>query len=130
MYVALKYTHLLLAMVTISGFVVRGYWMMNNSPMLAMRVTRIAPHIVDTVFLMTGIAMVYILALPLMRSPWLLAKFAGLIAYIVLGAIALRRGPTKEIRLLAFVGALSAFAYVWGAAVAKSPASWLAYLTR
>ena len=128
MYVLLKYAHTLLAIVTISGFMLRGYWMMSGSSLLAHRVTRIAPHVLDALFLLTGIAMIYVLALPVL-SPWLLAKFAGLIGYIVLGAIALRRGPTLQIRLVAFVGALSAFAYVVGTALAKSPASWLAYLT-
>jgi uncharacterized membrane protein SirB2 len=65
-----------------------------------------------------------------MYSPWLLAKFAGLVVYVVLGAIALRRGATMPIRQVAFVGALSAFAYIVGAAVSKSPASWIAFLAR
>ena len=108
---------------------VRGFWMMTGSERLARRVTRIAPHIIDALFLVTGIAMIYMLKLPVMQSPWLLAKFAGLVAYVVLGAIALRRGKTMQIRLIAFVGALSAFAYIVGAALSKSPASWLAYLT-
>ena len=130
MYFIIKYTHLLLAFVTISGFILRGYWMSTGSALLSHRVTSIAPHIVDTFFLLSGIAMVYLLNLPVIQSSWLLAKFAGLIVYIVLGAIALRRGPTLQIRMIAFVGAVSAFAYVVGAAVARSPASWLAYLNR
>ena len=77
-----------------------------------------------------GIALVLQLALPVMHSPWLLAKFAGLVVYVVLGAIALRRGATMPIRQVAFVGALSAFAYIVGAAVSKSPASWIAFLAR
>ena len=128
MYVLLKYAHTFLAIVTIAGFVLRGAWMVGDSALLSHRITRVAPHIVDTLFLLTGIVMVYMAAIPVMRSAWLLAKFAGLIAYIVLGAIALRRGPTREIRLVAFVGALSAFAYVVGVALSRSPASWLAYL--
>ena len=103
--------------------------MLKSSPRLSARVTRIAPHVVDTLFLASGIAMVLQLDLPVMRSPWLLAKFTALVVYIVLGAIALRRGPTMQIRLIAFVGALSAFAYIVGTALTKSPASWLAYLT-
>lgn len=59
---------------------------------------------------------------------WLLAKFAGLIAYILLGMVALRRGPTLRIRTFALAGALFAFAYVVGVALSKSPASWLAKL--
>lgn len=126
-YTLLKNTHVGLAVVSIAGFVVRGYWMMRGSGLLGHQVTRVAPHIVDTVFLLTGIALVYELSLPVFANTWLIAKFAGLIAYIVLGAIALRRGPTLQVRLVAFVGALSAFAYIVGAAVAKSPASWLAW---
>jgi len=130
MYLMLKYTHLVFAVTAISGFAVRGYWMLAESARLSARATRIAPHVVDALFLMTGIAMVYQLSLPVLQTPWLLAKFAGLAAYIVLGVIALRRGPTMQIRLIAFVGALSAFAYIVGAALAKSPLSWLAFLTR
>ena len=130
MYPLLKSAHMLLALVTISGFLLRGYWMINASPLLSHRLARAAPHVIDTLFLLSGIALVYLSSLPVMQSPWLLAKFAGLLVYIVLGTIALRRGPTTQIRLVAFVGALSAFAYVVGAAIARSPASWLAFLNR
>jgi len=130
MYLLLKYVHLALAITAISGFIVRGYWMLTESARLSARATRIAPHVIDALFLLTGIAMVYLLSLPVLQTPWLLAKFAGLAAYIVLGAIALRRGPTMQVRLLAFVGALSAFAYIAGAALSKSPLSWLSFLTR
>lgn len=130
MYLLLKYSHLALAFVSVSGFVTRGYWMLTSSPRLAARLTKVAPHIIDTLFLISGIALVLHLDLPVLRSPWLLGKFAALVVYIVLGAIALRRGPTLQIRLVAFVGALSAFAYIVGVAISKSPASWLAWLAQ
>jgi len=127
-YLTLKYAHIGFAALSIGGFLLRGYWMMTESELLSRRIVRIAPHVVDTLFLLTGVALVLQLSLPVMRSPWLLAKLAGLVAYIVLGAIALRRGRTRQVRMVAFVGALSAFAYIVGAAVSKSPASWLALL--
>ena len=130
MYLTLKYVHIALAVLSISGFLIRGLWMMADSALLGHKAVRIAPHVVDTVFLITGIALVMQLALPVLQSPWLLAKFAGLIVYVLLGAIALRRGSTMAIRRVAFVGALSAFAYIVGAAVSKSPASWIALLAR
>jgi uncharacterized membrane protein SirB2 len=40
--------------------------------------------------------------------------------------IAIRRGPTKRIRTIAFISAVMAFAYVVGVATTKSPLSWLA----
>ena len=63
--------------------------MLRSSPRLSARLTRIAPHVVDTVFLATGIALVLQLDLPVMRSPWLLAKLTALVAYVVLGMIAM-----------------------------------------
>ena len=130
MYLTLKYVHIALAIFSISGFLIRGFWMMADSALLGHKAVRIAPHVVDTVFLISGIALVLQLAFPVLQSPWLLAKFAGLVVYVLLGAIALRRGPTMAIRCVAFVGALSAFAYIVGAAVSKSPASWFAFLAR
>lgn len=128
-YLFFKNIHTLLALLTISGFAIRGYWMITNSGKLQHRMTRVAPHILDTVFLLSGIAMLVLLSLNPLSQSWLLAKFAGLIAYILLGTVAVRRGSTRQVRLLAFVGALSAFAYVVGVALSKSPASWLAYLS-
>lgn len=114
--------------VTISGFVLRGYWMMTQSDKLQLKVTRITPHIIDTLFLLSGIALVWMLHLNAFAEPWLLAKFTGLIGYIVLGTFAIKRGPTLQIRIIAFVGALAVFAYIVGVALVKSPASWLKLL--
>ena len=117
----MKNLHMTFAILSITGFVLRGYWMMRSSPLSQHRLTRIAPHVIDALFLATGIAMVVNLQLAVMQNHWLLAKFGGLIVYIVLGAIALRRGKTMRIRLFAFVGALLAFAYIVNSAITKSP---------
>jgi len=117
------------AIASISGFILRGYWMMVQSEKSTLKIVRIAPHVIDTLFLLSGIALVAILRINVLSEPWLLAKFAGLIGYIVLGVIAIRRGPTLEIRVIAFVGALSLFAYIVGVALTRSPASWLGFLT-
>jgi uncharacterized membrane protein SirB2 len=127
-YLLIKSLHMLTALATISGFVLRGYWMMSHSEKLELRITRVAPHVIDTVFLLSGIAMVWLLQLDAFSQPWLLAKFVGLIVYVVLGTIAIKRGPTMQIRIVAFVSALAVFAYIVGVAMTKSPASWLALL--
>jgi uncharacterized membrane protein SirB2 len=69
--------------------------------------------------------MVWLLQLDPLRQPWLIAKFTGLLVYILLGTIAIKRGKTMQIRLIALVAAVSAFAYIAGVAVTKSPLSWL-----
>jgi len=126
MYLILKYVHVITAVATISGFMLRGYWMLTESEKLQHPVVKIAPHIVDTLFLAAAIGMVWLLHLNPLAQPWLLAKFAGLITYILLGTVAIKRGPTKQVRTVAFVGAIAVFAYIAGVALAKSPLSWLA----
>ena len=121
----IKSLHIITGVVTISGFILRGYWMMAQSDKLQLKFTRIAPHVIDTLFLLSGVALVWMLHLNIFSESWLLAKFAGLIVYIVLGTFALKRGATPQIRVIAFVGALAVFAYIVGVALAKSPASWL-----
>lgn len=121
----IKYLHISTAILTIFGFAVRGYWMMTQSQMLQKKVVRIAPHILDTVFLLSGVTLVFMLNLNALSQPWLLAKFAGLILYIVLGTVAIKRGATMQIRVIAFISALAVFAYIVGVAITKSAASWL-----
>ena len=128
MYGLLKSAHVILALVTISGFVVRGFWMLVDSPLLSNKLTRIAPHVIDTLFLLSGIFMLVIAGMNPFAQTWLLAKFVALIAYILLGMVAIRRGRTKSIRAIAFVSAIAVFGYVIGVGMARSPASWLAVL--
>ncbi len=128
MYETLKLTHVAAAMLTILGFMLRGYWMFSSSPMLRLKVVKILPHIVDTVFLLSGIGLIITLKLPVLSQNWLLMKFVALVAYIVLGAIALGRGKTMRTRTTAFVLALATFAYIAGVALSKSTASWSAIL--
>jgi len=124
-YIFLKSVHMIAAIASISGFMLRGYWMMVESDHLQHKAVRIAPHVIDTLFLLSGVALVFALQLSAFSQPWLLAKFAGLIAYIVLGTLAIKRGSTMQIRVIAFVAALAMFAYIVGVAITKSPASWL-----
>jgi uncharacterized membrane protein SirB2 len=129
MYLILNIVHVACAIASICGFMLRGYWMMTSSDLLQQKLTRIAPHVIDTLFLLSGITMLYMLSLNPLTQGWLVAKFGGLIAYILLGTIAIKRGPTMQIRMIAFVGAVSVFAYIAGVALSRSAASWLAYLT-
>lgn len=114
------------ATLTICGFILRGFWMLSDSPNLQHPLVRILPHVVDTVFLLAGIGLIVTLHLPVLLPGWLQIKIVALLVYIVLGTIALKRGKTKRIRLTAFVLALLTFAYVVGVALNKSGASWLA----
>ena len=128
MYIALKLVHVTAAILTISGFALRGFWMLTGSPNLDRRAVKIAPHIVDSVFLLSGIGLIWVLHLPVLSQPWLVAKLLALVLYIVLGTVALRRGKTKKTRTIALMLAILAFAYIAGTAMSKSVGSWLSFL--
>jgi uncharacterized membrane protein SirB2 len=125
-YFAIKHLHMLLAVVSIAGFALRGIWMMLDSRLLEARVVRILPHVVDTLLLVTAIYLAVMIAQYPLASGWVTAKVVGLVAYIALGMIALRRGRTKGIRVVAFVAAILVFAWIASVAFSKNPAGFLA----
>lgn len=117
----LKTLHVTAAVLSISGYILRGMLMLFESPLLRARVLRIVPHVVDTLLLASAIALaVRIHQYPLVHS-WLTAKVLALIAYIVVGAIGLHYGRTKRVRVLAFGAALLIFAYIVGVALTRQP---------
>lgn len=128
MYLALKLAHITAAILTISGFALRGFWMLTDSANLDRRIVKIAPHIVDSVFLLSGIGLIWILRLPVMSQPWLMAKLLALVLYVLLGTVALRRGKTKRTRTIALLLAILTFAYIAGAAMNRSVGSWLSFV--
>lgn len=128
MYGTFTLIHAATAVLTISGFLLRGFWMFTESPLLKHKLTRVLPHIVDTLFLGSGIVLLFFIGTAPLTKPWMLLKFAGLIAYVVLAVIALKRGRTMATKATAFVAAIAVFAYTYGVAVSMSPASWLAVL--
>lgn len=126
MYTTFKFVHLCAAIFSFSGFVLRGYWMLTDPPLLQRRWVRVLPHTIDTVFLLSGLGLFLTLRLELMQNEWLVTKLAALVVYIILGSIALRRGPSLRVRATAYVLGVLTFAYIVGVAITKSNLSWFA----
>lgn len=118
-YTLLRWLHLGAVYLTCFLFLLRGVWMLAESPRLRARWVRVLPHLNDTVLLLAALALVWQGGWPVLDSPWLLAKIAGLLAYIVLGSQALKRGRTRARRLGWFLAALAAFGYIVAVAVTK-----------
>lgn len=118
-YVALKYLHVTTVIVSYSLFVVRGAWMLADSPMLAKRWVRIVPHVNDTLLLVAAIWLTTLIGQYPGTSAWLTAKVTGLIVYILIGMVAIRHGPTKPIRVTAWVAAQIVFFYIVAVALTR-----------
>jgi uncharacterized membrane protein SirB2 len=119
-YLSVKYLHMTCAAFSGSFFLLRGIWMLRASPMLQQRWVKIVPHIVDTLLLGSALVMVFWSAQYPFVQNWLTAKVVGLLLYIVLGTIALKRGKTKTVRTVSFIAALVIFAYIVSVALTKS----------
>jgi uncharacterized membrane protein SirB2 len=117
----LKAVHIGSALLSISGFTLRGIWMLQSSPRLKARATRIVPHVVDTVLLVSAILLALRIAQYPLVHAWLSAKLLALLAYIVLGSIALKYGKTRRVRVLSFCLALAVFVYIVLVAMTRSP---------
>lgn len=126
LYPALKFVHIACAIVSICGFTLRGILMLLDSPLLATRFARIAPHVVDTVLLASALWLAALIGQYPFVEGWLTAKVLALIVYIVLGALALKRARSKPVRVAAFALALLAAAYIVSVALTRDP---LGYLT-
>ena len=120
-YLFLKYVHVSCVILSGCGFVLRGVWMLADSPLLRQRWVKVFPHVVDTALLASAIALAIISSQYPLAQSWLTAKVIGLISYIVCGAIALKRGKTKTVRAVFFVVALLIFAYIVLVALNRSP---------
>ncbi len=121
MYDFFKQLHVICALLSVSGFALRGYWLMRRDPRLSHRLTRVLPHLVDTVLLGSAVAMLVILGVSPFAFDWLGAKLAALLVYIALGMVTLRFGRSRQLRIGAFWLALATGLYIISVAYTKSP---------
>ena len=55
LYIIMKSIHLTTLTITISGFILRGIWMMRESPLLQNKVVKTIPHYNDTILLISAV---------------------------------------------------------------------------
>ena len=120
-YLALKHLHVTCVVLSGLGFCLRGWWMLRESPLRQHRLTRTLPHIIDTLLLGSALTMAWMSGQYPFVNGWLTAKLIGLLAYILLGMMALKRGRTLTLRARYFGLAVLAYAYIVSVALTRSP---------
>ena len=121
MYLILKHTHLIAVVFSFSLFFLRGLWMFADSPQLQKRWVKVVPHVIDTILLASAIALAVLIHQYPFVHTWLTAKLIALVIYIGLGTVAIKRGRSKSVRALAWVGALLTFGYIVAVALTRNP---------
>lgn len=117
--------HLISIAISVSLLTLRFWWRYTEARLARARWTRIVPPVVDTVLLVSGVAlMIKTHILPFTeQGTWLTEKLFGVIIYIVLGFIALdyRRARSRQARLIAFPLALVVLYIIIKLATTKIP---------
>jgi uncharacterized membrane protein SirB2 len=121
LYLTVKYLHVTCVVLSISGFCLRGLLLMRKSALMRRHWIRVVPHVNDSILLAAGIALVVMLGQYPFVDGWLTAKIFGLLADILLGALALKPGRDPRWRMAAGLAAVAVFGWIVSVALSKHP---------
>lgn len=125
LYLALKTIHVSCVVLTINLFLLRGFWMLQDSARLQQRWVRTLPHVIDATLLTSALLLAWTVGQYPGVHVWLTAKVLALLVYIGLGTVAIKRGKTKRIKVAAWLGAIMVFGYIVSVALTRQPLPWL-----
>jgi|APLak6261663012_1056037.scaffolds.fasta_scaffold07618_2 uncharacterized membrane protein SirB2 len=130
MYILVKYVHVTTVALSLSGFFLRGILMICESPLLGARWVKVLPHINDTVLLAAALSLAAMSGQYPFVVGWVTAKVLGVIAYIILGALALRDASTRNMRIACWLASMAVFGWIVSVALSRNPAGFLAPFLR
>lgn len=121
LYLAIKHLHITCVVLSISGFCLRGLLHLRKSALVERRWLRTLPHINDSLLLAAALTLTVLVGQYPFVDAWLTAKVFGLIAYIILGALALQAGRSAWLRIGAGLAAIIVFGWIVSVALTKNP---------
>ena len=127
-YLFLRHAHIGFVIASVTLFAIRGGLMLAGSPHVHAGVLRYTSYTIDTMLLTAALMLTSVIHQYPFATGWLTMKVGLLVVYVVLGSIALKRGRTQRVRVIAFVAALLTVAFLYSVARAHHPlgvfASW------
>ncbi len=123
MYEGLKHFHMLTIAISVLLLSVRYVLLMMDSKHLQNKFLKVAPHVVDTFLLLSGVGLIYVTGfMPFTNAaPWLTDKLICVVAYIALGFFTFKLARNNLLRTFAFFGALGWLGMAGKIAVTKVP---------
>jgi len=121
----LIFKHLHMTAVALSGllFMIRGLWLLQGSTQLQAKWVKITPHVIDTLLLVSAIAM---LLVSHQFPVWVHVKITLLVVYIGLGLMAFKKAKTQGQKLTFLLAAVAVYVFLISVALTKSPAGFFA----
>jgi uncharacterized membrane protein SirB2 len=128
LYPYVKLLHISSVIVTGCLFLLRYTWMLQGRLEQRGRWIRTLPHYNDTVLFLSGLSLASILGQLPLQAPWLTAKLFVLLAYILLGSLALKQGRGRRQRGIAGAAAIGCYFYIIAIALSHNPLANLSLL--
>jgi uncharacterized membrane protein SirB2 len=125
-YPQIKQFHIFVALLSVSLFALRGGFALVGARWPRALPVRWLSYAIDTSLLTAAMMLLTMLPWAMFANGWLLAKIAMIVAYVVLGVLAMRPQRSRRERSLYYAAALLAFAAIYGIARAHHPLGWLA----
>ncbi len=113
--------HITLVTLSVSLFALRGLGVLAGQAWPMAGWARGLAPVIDSLLLLAGGTLWWLLQLNPTQNHWLLAKLVLLIVYIVLGTLALKRAPTRGAKALCYVAALAVVGFMASIAMARHP---------
>jgi uncharacterized membrane protein SirB2 len=126
LYFWVKQVHVYSVFLSFTLFAMRGAWVLAGRLLPRHPLLRALPHTIDTVLLTSALWLTTLVHQYPFRHAWLTTKVLLLLAYIVLGSLALRHAPGRGWQALAFVAAIGTFLFMVSVARYRSPLGALA----
>jgi uncharacterized membrane protein SirB2 len=125
-YPQIKEFHVFIALLSGSLFAVRGAFALGGARWPRALPVKWLSYAIDTSLLTAAMMLLTILPWAMFANGWLVTKILLIVAYVVLGVLAMRPHRSTRDRALYYAAALLAFAAVYGIARAHHPLGWLA----
>ncbi len=122
-YLIVKKIHIITAVLSMLGFVIRGWWTYQQSPLMQHKLVKVFPHINDSFLLAAAIYLSLMSGLYPFQQSWLGVKVILLVSYIIAGTIALKPGKSTQTRVAAFVIAIISVSLIFVHAIVR-PIYW------
>ncbi|WP_105200649.1 MULTISPECIES: SirB2 family protein [unclassified Pseudoalteromonas] len=84
-YIAIKHTHVLFVVLSVVLFYVRAFSRLGSGKIAANKGVFITSHVVDTLLLVSAVALLIVASMNPLTMPWLWQKIILVVAYIVIG---------------------------------------------
>lgn len=114
----IKLIHFIFILTSLASFISRIALSVIKPEILQNKIIKIAPHVIDTILLISGITLVLQGNWLEGEFGWIISKFILLLGYIILGVMAMRLGGAK--RWVAFLAAIACYVSIFIIAITKN----------